>query len=479
MFTRTKYEVAFQNLDSADASGIMQYLDGAGISYKLSTDGSNISVPSASASKVKVEVGSQGLIQNGSIGFAELSKSSSSIGTTDKEFDVKYRNALNGEIQQLLLNKQGIAKVKANVNLPQPSVFLNDSNLEKASASIVITFKTGFRPKQEEIDSYYNLVKSAVPNLAIEDINISGSASGDLIPSGSISGLANSSALFESQMAHQNEFDNRLKRDVQQFLSQIVGMDNIVVSVISTLNFDKKQSQENLVQPLPNNDNRGIEISRHETSETFEGTDGQSVASGTGETEISNFPTTGGAGTSTSEKTSSVVNYEVSRVINNIDYGPYKVKDLSINVAIDSSVMTDERRSEIQNVLLSSVRVLLAQSDLDLTDEQLEKRVSVISQAFMDSSSSETGFMSSTTIWWAALALLAVALAGGGGYYLARRRKQQAAEALDAMPQPVELPTIDIESVTNESQVRKQLESLAKRKPDEFVNLLRTWLVDE
>jgi flagellar M-ring protein FliF len=36
-----------------------------------------------------------------------------------------------------------------------------------------------------------------------------------------------------------------------------------------------------------------------------------------------------------------------------------------------------------------------------------------------------------------------------------------------------------MENVSNESQVRKQLESLAKKKPEEFVNLLRTWLVDE
>ena len=42
-----------------------------------------------------------------------------------------------------------------------------------------------------------------------------------------------------------------------------------------------------------------------------------------------------------------------------------------------------------------------------------------------------------------------------------------------------ELPTIDIENVTNDNQVRKQLETLAKKRPEDFVNLLRTWLVDE
>lgn len=69
---------------------------------------------------------------------------------------------------------------------------------------------------------------------------------------------------------------------------------------------------------------------------------------------------------------------------------------------------------------------------------------------------------------------------------LVRRRRQQAAAAAAAEAQEavvastaVEYPTLDFDSLSNDSQARKNLETLAKRKPDEFVNLLRTWLVDE
>jgi len=479
LFTKTEYELAFQNLDSTDAAAIMEYLDGNGIAYQLTDAGTSIYVPSASAAKVKVDVGSQGLVQNGSIGFPELSKSSSAIGTTDQEFNVKFRNALNGEIQQLLLSKQGIAKVKAIVTLPEDSVFLNQSEKEKAIAAVVITFKPGFRPKQEEIDSYYNLVKSAVPNLAIQDITIS-SSTGDLTPSTQLGGGAGmGGALYETQFAIQSEFENTLKRNIQQFLNPIVGMDNMVVSVVSSLNFDKKSSVEQLVQPLPDNDNKGIEISRQDSSETFEGQDGQAGGvAGTGETDVTNYPAAGSSGSSSSEKVSSTVNFEVNRITNNIDYGPYKVKDLSINVGVNSANMTPEKLAEIQGALLRSARVLLAESGLDLSDEALMQRVSVLSQSF-EGTTTASGGASNSAFWMAGAGLLALALLGGGGYYIYRRRKaaQEAAEIAE-MPR-AELPTIDIDNVTNESQVRKQLESLAKRKPDEFVNLLRTWLVDE
>ncbi|MGO4372706.1 hypothetical protein AB4Z21_18485 [Paenibacillus sp. MCAF20] len=63
---------------------------------------------------------------------------------------------------------------------------------------------------------------------------------------------------------------------------------------------------------------------------------------------------------------------------------------------------------------------------------------------------------------------------------LVRRRKQSVVEEIDmASPPKVEYPTLDFDSVNGDSQARKNLETLAKRKPDEFVNLLRTWLVDE
>jgi len=127
---------------------------------------------------------------------------------------------------------------------------------------------------------------------------------------------------------------------------------------------------------------------------------------------------------------------------------------------------------------VNDVRTLLANSGQTLTDAELANRVSVISQTF-NTTDGVSGTSNASIYWMAGLGLLALALAGGG-YAVYRRRKKAQAEAMAEEEAPkVELPTIDIDSVSNESQVRKQLESLAKRKPDEFVNLLRTWLADE
>ena len=119
------------------------------------------------------------------------------------------------------------------------------------------------------------------------------------------------------------------------------------------------------------------------------------------------------------------------------------------------------------------VRTQLAQSGLDLSnDEVVASKVSLISQPFVqDGVDRPSGVPLPTVI--AIAAGLAVVLLVALLLYLRKRRLDQiAAEeeaaALAAEQTKVELPTIDLDQVTNETQMRRQLEHLAKRKPDEF-----------
>ncbi|NIK75627.1 flagellar M-ring protein FliF [Paenibacillus castaneae] len=480
VFTRTEYEIAFQNLDSTDAAAIMTYLDSSGIPYELSKNGKIISVPSKDASRIKVDVGSQGLVQNGSIGFEAFNSGSASFGTTENEFNVKYLNALNGEIQQLLNAMQGVERSKVLVSLPEKSVFLSAEDAEQASASIMLEFKAGYRPSQKEIDGYYNLVKTAVPKLALKDITIS-SPQEVLAYSEANGGIAGNTDAVESQFQIQRKYEAELKKNIQQFLGPIVGADKLVIQISSSMNFDKKQSQEMLVKPLDNNNNNGIIISEENNSSTSTGSTGAvGGIAGTGETDVPGYEAASTDGNS-SETSSQIRNYEVSRINNNIISGPYVLKDLSISIGIEQSEMNDDAsKAMIMSYLTTLVRAQLADSGQDVNDDVLmSKKVSLIARPFSShASTSQTAGLSMP--WIIGIGIAALALIGGLIVMLVRRRKKVEEEEIElAAPANVEYPTLDLESVNNDSQARKNLETLAKRKPDEFVNLLRTWLVDE
>ena len=480
-FSRTEYELAFQNLDATDAAAIMDYLNERGISYRLGNDGTSISVPASAASRVKVEIGSMGIVRNGSIGFEQFRNSGSKFGMTDNEFMVRYRDALNGEVQRLLNAMEGVQRSNVLINLPEDSVFLNDER-DQASASITIEFKRGFRPTQEQIDAYYNLVKTAVPNLSIENITIS-SPQGELVASEKAGGgTAFPSTVAEAHFRIQRQYESDLKREIQQFLGQMLGMQNLAISVNSTLNFDQKTSVENLVQPQPGS-STGVVISEEVRSSTSTGTTGPGGIAGTGETDIPGYDAVDGRSTTSSEETSRISNYEVSRIQNQIVSAPFVVKDLSIGVGIQEGVLTEENRAFVMDYLTRLVRTQLAQSGLELSDEMIAGKVSLITQPFVQETAEASAGLPIGTILAIAGALAAI-LAAVLFWILRKRRleriaAEEEAAALAAEQQKVELPTIDLDQVTNETQMRRQLEHFAKRKPDDFVNLLRTWLVDE
>lgn len=265
--SKVEYEVAFQDLDSTDSAGVMSYLDTSGVSYRLSPDGKSISVPSTDAARIKIAVGSQGIVQQGSIGYKVFNESSSMIGTTDSEFNVKYNNALNGEVEQLMRRMQGIKDAKVLITLPKETVFASQEDQEKAQASVVMSFDPGFRPSQENIDGYFNLVKTAVPNLPIDNITITNNEV-ELKPTAK-GGQAGISSQVEENFALKKKFEDDVKKDVKQFLSTLTGPDKVDVLVFSKLNFDKENRKEDVVVPVDAENMKGIEISSQIISKTF------------------------------------------------------------------------------------------------------------------------------------------------------------------------------------------------------------------
>ncbi|WP_059053554.1 flagellar basal-body MS-ring/collar protein FliF [Paenibacillus senegalimassiliensis] len=483
-FSKTEYEVAFTNLDSTDAAGIITHLESAGVPYQLGSDGSTISVPSKDAARVKVDVGSQGIVQNGSIGLEAFNQSSSLIGMTDNEFNVKYKSALNGEVEQLLKRMQGINDAKVLINLPAENVFASAEEQQKATASIVMSFKPGYRPNQDAIDGYFNLVKTSVPNLPIENISLSASDDTVLLPTGQGGSSGSLTTAVQENMALQKKFESDVRQSVKQFLSKLTGPDKIEVLVASKLNFDQISQKDNLVTPVDTDNMRGIEISAQRIQKSYTGASPDSGVPGTGQEDVVNYPSAEESGGSSSEESSSTINYEVNRITKDIIASPYVIKDLTINVAVEppegEQTLDENTRLAIENILSNIVGSYLADSGTTYTDEELQRKVSVLSQPFHSGDAQKAGLtLSSPWVWGVgAAALLALTALG---IVLFRRRSKPDLEVEEEIPLPLapEFPSINLDTVTNENQVRKQLETLAQKKPDEFVNLLRTWLADE
>ncbi len=485
-FSKTEYEVAFQDLNGEDAAATMTYLDGAGIPYKLSEDGKSISVPSTNAARARVDVAAQGIIQSGSIGFNKMfGTTTSALGMTENEFNVKYKSALNGEVESLLKLMSGVESARVLINLPEESLFANSEDQEQASASVVMAFKPGFRPTQDVIDGYFNIVKSSVPNLPIDNITIT-SDNTILYASNAGSGFgAGSAGAIQDNLAIQRKYESDIEKSVKMFLGTIVGADKVNVLVASKLNFDQVNANETTYSPVDVDNMRGIEISVQDIQESYTGAgDPTSGVAGTGTEAVPTYPGDTTTGETTSESSNKIVNYQVNQITKQIVQSPYIVKDLTINVAIEPPAgQTDldgAVRTGVEGILKNIVGASLADSGVDYNETDLQNKILVMSTtASTETPATDTGI--SRVLLWSIIGGLAALLAVAIFLVVRRRRKNREEELLEEMelPTPAEMPSINLDTVSGESQMRKQLESLAKKKPDEFVNLLRTWLADE
>jgi flagellar M-ring protein FliF len=483
--SKTEYATAFRNLQPNDAASIKKYLEDSKIPFELSADGTSIAVPASQAASVKLDVESQGLNKNGSLGYGAF-EGSNTFGMSDNEFNVKLVNAMQGEIQQMFNQINGVASSKVLITVPKESAFIT-TEPQDSTASVILNIESGYRFDQAQIDTMYNLVAKTIPKLKYENITIS-NQNGELLPYSKTNGaVAGNSGQIQQQFQIKNQFQNDLQKNIMSLLGKIYAPNKVVVSVFSTLNFDQKTSKQNLVTPVNTVDNRGIEISLQENNKTSTSTGASPGVPGTANTDVPTYQGgQAGGGQSQSEETNRIVNFEVNRITNEIVSSPFIVKDLSISVGIEPPVrddpnsLTQEMKDNIQRTLASIVSATLADSGQTFTEADIARKVTLFAQPFASTPDVATA---STNYWmWGGIGLAALLVAGIGGYML-RMRRQRRAELLEEELAPqtqIETPTIDIEQVTTqENQVRKQLEGLAKRKPEEFVNLLRTWLVDE
>ncbi|HEY0827502.1 MAG TPA: flagellar basal-body MS-ring/collar protein FliF [Bacilli bacterium] len=483
-FSKTEYSNAFTDLDVNDAAAIKEYLTSNSIPYKLSSDGKTIGVPSTMASEIKIDVESQGIMKNGSLGFGIFRDNLSSFGMTNDQFDLLKVDARAGEIQKLINSMSGVVRSQVLIFMPDESVFLNSDEKDKASASVVVTFKVGHPPAQEEIDAIFNLVSDSVPNLPLENITIA-DQNGELAPSSKEGGVESAINTIDKQAKIKKQFELDIQSKVLQMLGTILGRENVNVLVYSNLNFDKINSAEKSFAPVNTVDQKGIERSVEKISKSFSSEGGAAGGvPGTGESDVPTFPDSSGSGTTESEELSEKINYEVNEITKQVISSPYVVKDLTINVGIDPTGFTPEAittiKDEVQRILMNIVNASLADSgQVALTDETLAKKVLVITQSFLGRNVVETGGILSNSLLYV-LGGVALAIILGGAYLLFRRKQQaELVEEELTVQEKLMFPTVDIETANNDSQVRRQLDSLAKKKPDEFVNLLRTWLVDE
>lgn len=473
----------YNNLSPQETGQIKANLDSRGIQSEITDGGTSIKVPEALVDSLKVELAAEGIPDSGEIYFSSFGEGG--FGITQEEFEMRKNAAIQSELKRLIKRFEGVQDAEVMISLPQQSVFIGDEQ-GTASASIVIHQKPGYKFKNEQIEGLYHLVSKSVSNLPIENIVITNQYFEHLDTRNLFASNNGSAAVnFSDQYEIQKQVERDIQSQVQQMLGLMMGRDKVIVTVTADIDTSKVNTTSNIVKPIDEENMKGIAISAEKISESFVGNGAApGGVPGTGETDIPNTYVAQNGDNGEYENIEERINYDVTRIMETVEGSPYKVKDLGIQVAIDSTDMDDQTMQtlgpEIQNMLNGIIQTTIDNKEADLngkvnvTWKEFNGIEPLPEPTFMDMLRNNLAL-----IIVGVLVLLAIILAIF--MLLRRNRKKEVMEDLLAV---AEEPAIDIPDVNEEHETeagarRKQLEKMAKEKPDEFAKLLRSWLAED
>jgi len=336
----TKSQVMLAS-DELEASGVPFSVIGTGNNLTLKTSKDFINV-----AKIKLVTSEASTSKH--VGWEIFEKSS--LGTTNFENKVKYLRALEGELSRSLESLSGVLRASVKIAIPKDTIFTERKTDPTASA--MLSLKAGIFLTQKQIDGIKNFIASAVSNLKHENIQLI-DQDGTLLKK-SIDEMDNQRSLT------QNKYKGKLEKDYERkiisLLEPFVGIGRVVAKVSVSLDFIKKNIEEEIYDP--EGTIRAQQVIENNASS--QGTGGNNGGVAGVDNNIQAPGNAGGAGNSNSnsEGSNTVTNYEISKkIIKQKDNNYSRIKRVTAAVTFDSSILKDvENKEEFLKSLESIVQ---------------------------------------------------------------------------------------------------------------------------
>lgn len=311
----------YANLDLKEAGSITAALDQAGVKYEVKGDGSTIMVPRDVVASTRLMLSSKGLPTAGSVGY-EIFDEANALGQTDFVQQLNRQRALEGELSRTILSLDGITSARVHLVLPKRQLF--EEEAEQPSASITIGVG-GREPGAEQVRAMQNLVAGAVPNMKPDRVTVVDQHAKTL--SGGETGMA------AEADGRKSEVEQRIAKQVKSLVEGMVGSGKARVNVTADLELARVTVQQETFDPdgqVIRSESTQEENSREkDTSGSGQASVAANIPGGPGSDENANSTSSG--------RTDSTTNYEISKTVRTEVQEPGTVKRLSVAVAVDGA----------------------------------------------------------------------------------------------------------------------------------------------
>ena len=330
--------VLYSDLNEVNALTIVENMKKNGYQYKLSEDKHSILVPSKVRDDMRVFVAENDLIKTNDNGFELLDDMQ--LGSTDFKNKLTKQRIFQGEITRAIMRIQGIKYAKVQLAEPERSIF--EDNDEKPTASVMLVLEPGYRLKSSQVKAIKNLVAYSVPRMTPEQVFITDH-------NGNV--LSDETSKNSTDMeSFKTNLEKQTAKKVSDVLEKIVGKGNVSVQVNADIDFNSAKATIESYIPVEGK-NEGVLVSSQTEVETYENPNHVPNSAAVNQRNL-NY-----------SKQKTAMNYNVTKEVKQVIYAPGTVKRLSIAVAVNK-ILTSEEKEEIKDLVLSASGVDYTRGDV-------------------------------------------------------------------------------------------------------------------
>ena len=336
------------NLTKSQVMLASEELEAAGIQFAVSGTGNSLTLKTSkefiNIAKIKLVTSEAATSQH--VGWEIFEKSS--LGTTNFENKVKYLRALEGELSRSLESLSGVLRASVKIAIPKDTIFTEKKS--DTTASVMVSLKPGIFLTQKQIDGIKNFIASAIPDLKQENIQLI-DQDGSLLQQ-SPDDINNQKSI--TQTKYKDDMENDYSKKIVALLEPFVGVGRVVAKVTISLDFVKKDVEEEIYNPEGSIRSQQI-IENNSNSQGMPSNTG-GVAGVDNNIQPPSTANSNAGVSSKNEGTNTVTNYEISKkVVTQKDNNYTNVKRITAAVTFDSSVLKDVQNKDEFIASLESV----------------------------------------------------------------------------------------------------------------------------
>ena len=347
VLNRTNYETMYTAQNELEARAIYQAL--MDMNEPADIEGTRILVPEGSASELRSRLAAQGVLDPDDINY-DLLDTASGFNMTSEQAK-QYNDAQKArEIRMQILKSDKVSSAIVTVNSGEYSPFVASSGVRAASATVMLTVRSGVMLSSQEAQAIADLVKTSVPGIEYENISITDSKLNHYqIGEDSV----DIGTELNTRIALQNLLTQQYKLQGEQLLVPIFGADNVLINVNLRLNFDKKVTESVEYSPSVPGEIDGIVRS---SSEMYESQRSAAAAEGIPGTDSNAMGTVEypyGTLEDGEQYRRALLenNYEIDETRTRIEHEQGTIETISVAVAINSEAVIEDFTDKVVNIV--------------------------------------------------------------------------------------------------------------------------------